>query len=107
MATTSESNTIAQPASLIVSDSPDAAASNLEPFPTSRLDMERGYALSPMYSLILEYNKEQGSNLSTTAEVSWILQKPGLKLHDIEMREDNPDPHTAVRLVDSELQPIL
>ena len=59
-----------------------------------------------MYSLILEYNKEQGNNLSTAAEVSWILQKPGLKPQYIEKRDDC-DPDTAVHMVDSELQPIL
>lgn len=68
--------------------------------------MERGYSLSPMYGLILEYNKEQGNNLSTAAEVSWILQRPCLKPQDIERRDDS-DPHTAIRMVDSELQPIL
>ena len=41
-----------------------------------------------MYSLILEYNKEQGNNLSMAAEVLWILQKPGLKPQDIEKRDD-------------------
>ena len=89
------------------SDSLNVDTLNPDPITTSRLDMERGYSLSPMYSLILEYNKEQGSNLSTAAEVSWILQKPCLKPHDIEMREDNLDPDTAVRMIDSELQPLL
>ena len=59
-----------------------------------------------MYSLILEYNHEQGGNLSTAAEVSWILQKPSLNPQDIERRDDL-DPHIAIRLVDSELQPLL
>ena len=60
-----------------------------------------------MYSLIFEYNKEQGDNLSMAAEVSWILQKPSLKPEHIEKVGDDSDPYAAVRLVNSELQPIL
>jgi len=59
-----------------------------------------------MYSLILEYNQEQGGNLSTAAEVSWILQKPNHKPQDIEKRDDL-DPHVAIHMVDSKLQPLL
>ena len=75
--------------------------------PMSQLGMERGYSLSSMYSLILEYNKEQGSNLSMAAEVSWILHKPCIKPQDIERIEGESDPHNAVCMVDSKLQPIL
>ena len=92
------------PASSITANLPDTSVA--DSFPSSRLGMERGYSLSPMYSLILEYNQERGNNLSTAAEVSWILQKPCLKPQDIERREDF-DAHLAVRVVDTELQPIL
>ena len=98
---------MSQPSSPVIAGSTDLTTTNLQSIPTSRLGMERGYSLSPMYSLILEYNTEQGNNLSTTAEVSWILQKPCLKPQDIEMREDNSDPHTAVRMINSKMQPIL
>ena len=90
-----------------IADSTDNQASIPSSFPSNRLGMERGYSLSPMYSLILEYNKEQGDNLSMAAEVSWILQKPSLKPEHIEKVGDDSDPYAAVRLVDSELQPIL
>lgn len=100
----SDSNETTQASSSINTDPTSTVAPNV---PTSQLGMERGYSLSLMYSLILEYNKEQGSNLSTAAEVSWILQKPCLKPQDIETTEGESDSHTAVRLVDSELQPIL
>ena len=59
-----------------------------------------------MYSLILEYNQEQGSNLSTAAEVSWILQQPNLKLKDIVVASDSIDSDTAIRLADSLLERI-
>ena len=98
---------MSQLSSLVIAGSPDLTTTNLQSIPTSRLGMERGYSLSPMYSLILEYNMEQGNNLSTAAEVSWILQKPCLKPQDIKMREDNSDPHTAVCMINSEMQPIL
>lgn len=87
-----------------ITDPPDASVA--EPLPASRLGMERGYSLLPMYSLILEYNQERGDNLSTAAKVSWILQRPSLKQQDIELKGDR-DSHVAVRLVDSELQPLL
>lgn len=77
-----------------------------ESAPNNRLGMERGYSLSPMYSLILEYNQEQGSNLSTAAEVSWILQQPNLKLKDIVMENDIKDSDTVIRLVDALLERI-
>ena len=54
--------------------------------------------MSPMYSLILEYNREQGSNLSTAAEVSWILQQPNLKPKDITVNNDATDPDNTIRL---------
>ena len=57
---------------------PAAAAVREAKAPNQRLGMERGYSLSPMYNLIIEYNKENGDDLSTAAEVSWILQNPNL-----------------------------
>ena len=69
--------------------------------------MERGYSLSPMYSLILEYNHEQASNLSTAAEVSWILQQPSLKTKDIVVKDNAIDPDTAICLSDSSLERII
>ena len=107
MTTTPNPDETAQASSPITVDPSSTVTPNSDHAPTSRLGMERGYSLSPMYSLILEYNKEQGSNLSTAAEVSWILQKPCLKQQDIERIEGESDPHNAVRMVDSELQPIL
>ena len=107
MTTTPNPDETAQASSPITVDPSSTVTLNSGHAPTSRLGMERGYSLSPMYSLILEYNKEQGSNLSTAAEVSWILQKPCLKPQDIERIEGESDPHNAVRMVDSELQPIL
>ena len=101
------SDNMSQRSSPIIAGSPDVTTTNLEPIPSSRLGMERGYSLSPMYSLILEYNAEKGNNLSTAAEVSWILQKPCLKPQDIEVREVDSDSHTAIRVVDSKMQPIL
>ena len=77
-----------------------------ESAPNNRLGMERGYSLSPMYSLILEYNQEQGSNLSTAAEVSWILQQPNLKLKDIVMENNIKDSDAAIRLADALLERI-
>jgi len=72
-----------------------------------RLGMERGYSLSPMYSLVLEYNREQGSNLSMATEVSWILQWPNLKSKDIIIKHDAMDPDTMICLVDSCFERIL
>ena len=72
-----------------------------------RLGMDKGYSMSPMYSLILEYNREQGSNLSTAAEVSWILQQPNLKLKDIIVKNDASDPDNVVRLADACFERIL
>ena len=104
VAIVSDHNDTTGPTSPTISNLPATPATDA--FPTSRLGMERGYSLSPMYSLILEYNQERGNNLSTAAEVSWLLQKPCLKPQDIEIRDDS-DPATAVRVVDIELQPIL
>lgn len=68
--------------------------------------MERGYSMSPMYSFILEYNREQGSSLSTAAEVSWVLQQPNLEVKDIVTKSDTTDPDIAVSLADSPLERI-
>ncbi|EDR09698.1 uncharacterized protein LACBIDRAFT_326241 [Laccaria bicolor S238N-H82] len=72
-----------------------------------RRGMERGYALSPMYSLIIEYNREQGNNFSTAAEVSWILQQPNLKPSDIILKKDHPDPYTLVAVGEPRLRRLL
>ena len=101
---TTDPNDLPRSTSPTITDPRDASVA--EPLPASRLGMERGYSLSPMYSLILEYNQERGDNLSTAAKVSWILQRPSLKQQDIELKGDH-DSHVAVRLVDSELQPLL
>ena len=60
-----------------------------------------------MYSLILEYNCEQGPNLLTAAETSWILQQPNLKTKDIVIKEDLSDPDTMICLADSCLERII
>ncbi|KIJ99979.1 hypothetical protein K443DRAFT_8012 [Laccaria amethystina LaAM-08-1] len=57
--------------------------------------------MSPMYSLILKYNHEQGLNLSTAAEVSWILQQPNLKPKDIIVRVDAPVSDSAICVSDA------
>ena len=76
--------------------------------PNQRLGMERGYSLSPMYSVIMEYNKENGDNLSTAAEVSWILQSPNLNPNHFERKTgDNVDPYTCITLQPARLDRIL
>ncbi|KIJ92172.1 hypothetical protein K443DRAFT_113992 [Laccaria amethystina LaAM-08-1] len=69
--------------------------------------LERGYALSPMYSLIIEYNCKQGENFSTAAEVSWILQQPNLKPNDIVFKKDHSDSSTVVSIGGHQLKRIL
>jgi len=69
--------------------------------------MERGYALSPMYSMIIEYNHEQGGNFSTAAEVSWILQQPTLKLNNIILKRGHSDPYTVIADKEPCLQRVL
>ena len=87
--------------------SPTSVNAQPESSGNRRLGMERGYALSPMYSLILEYNREQGSSLSTAAEVSWILQQPNLKTKDIIISDDESDPDTIIRLADTRFERVL
>ena len=87
---------------------PSAAATIEAKTPNQRLGMERGYSLSPMYNLIIEYNKENGENLSTAAEVSWILQNPNLHPNDFEHRSGNGvDPYTCIALKPTRLNRIL
>ena len=75
---------------------------------TSRLGMERGYSLSPMYSLILEYNREKGSNVSTAMEVSWILLHPNLNPSDIARKTgEGVDPYTSIYVKEERLTRIL
>ena len=75
---------------------------------TLHLGMERGYSLSPMYSLILEYNLEKGSNVSTTMEVSWILLHPNLNLSDIAHKTgEGVDPYTSIYVKEERLMRIL
>ena len=61
-----------------------------------------------MYNLIIEYNKESGDNLSTAAEVSWILQNPNLHPNQFEHRTGNGvDPYTCIALKPARLDRIL
>jgi len=72
------------------------------------MGMERGYVLSPMYNLILEYNQESSGNLSTAAEVSWILQNPNLHLSHFEYRvRDGVNSYTSIALKPARLNHIL
>ncbi|EDR04508.1 uncharacterized protein LACBIDRAFT_330397 [Laccaria bicolor S238N-H82] len=73
-----------------------------------RLGMERGYSLSPMYNLILEYNLEKGSSLSTAMEVSWILLHPNLNPADITRKTgEGVDPYTSICVQEDRLARIL
>ena len=75
---------------------------------TLRLGMERGYSLSPMYSLILEYNQEKGSNVSTAMEVSGILLHPNLNPSDIARKTgEGVDPYTSIYVKEERLMRIL
>ena len=87
---------------------PAAAAVREAKAPNQRLGMERGYSLSPMYNLIIEYNKENGDDLSTAAEVSWILQNPNLHPNHFERKTgDGVDPYTCITLQPARLNHIL
>ena len=75
---------------------------------TPHLGMERGYSLSPMYSLILEYNLERGSNVSTAMEVSWILLHPNLNPSDIARKMgEGVVPYTSICVNEERLTRIL
>jgi len=74
----------------------------------SRLGMEKGYMLSPMYNLILEYNDKRGGNLSTAMEVTWVLMHPNLNPSNITHRaEEGRDPYTNICVKEERLVHIL
>ncbi|KIK02913.1 hypothetical protein K443DRAFT_5803 [Laccaria amethystina LaAM-08-1] len=74
----------------------------------SRLGIEKGYTLSPMYNLILEYNEEKGGKLSTAMEVSWVLMQPNLNPSDITRKyEEGIDPFTSICVKEEQLARIL
>ena len=61
-----------------------------------------------MYSLILEYNLERGSNVSTAMEVSWILLQPNLNPSDITRKVgEGVDSHTSICVKEEKLTRIL
>ena len=75
---------------------------------TTRSGMERGYSLSPMYNLILEYNTERNGNVSTVMEVSWILLHPNLNPSDITCKiTDVVDSYTSICVKEEKLTHIL
>ena len=61
-----------------------------------------------MYSLILEYNLERGSNVSTAMEVSWILLQPNLNASDITHKVgEGVDSCTSICVKEEKLMRIL